>query len=140
MAAAAKKQRLEERKKRALFDNVEDLKKLSKKEYHVFHRQKFYPMPRDITSTFFYRSEHERIYEPIHAPMSTKVCPMKYTDVELLSKDEYFGDALWVTENMGLHKLMVIKQDYCPRLIQHFFATLEFDIREEIGFTWMTMK
>jgi hypothetical protein len=138
VAAAAKKQRLEERKKNALFANVDDLKKLSKQEYREFCVQKFYPMPRDITSTFFYCSEHERIYEQIYAPMSTKVCPMKYMDIELLSKDEYFGDTLWVTEKMCLHKLMVIKQDYCPRLIQQLFATLEFDTREETGFTWMT--
>jgi hypothetical protein len=63
---------------------------------------------------------------------------MNYTGIELLSKDEHFGDALWVTEKMGLHKLMVIKQDYCPRLIQQFFATLEFDTQDHIGFTWMT--
>jgi hypothetical protein len=74
-------------------------------------------MPRDITSTYFYCSEHERIYEKIYAPMRTKVCPMKYTDIEVLSKDEYFVDSSWVTEKMGLHKLMVIKQDYCPWLI-----------------------
>jgi hypothetical protein len=37
-----------------------------------------------------------------------------------------------------LHKLMVIKQYYCPRLIQQFFATLEFDSQDHIGFTWMT--
>jgi hypothetical protein len=95
-------------------------------------------MLRDITSTYFYRSEHERIYEYIYEPMSTKVCPMKYTDIEHLSKDEYFRDALWVTKKMGLHKQMVFKQDYCPRLIQQFFTTLEFDARDEIGFTWMT--
>jgi hypothetical protein len=65
---------------------------------------------------------------------------MKYTDIERLSKDDYFRDSLWVIEKMGLHNLMVFKQDYCPRLIQHFFATLEFDAREEIGFTWMTME
>jgi hypothetical protein len=129
---------LEERKKKSLFANVSDLKKLSKQEYPEFRHQKFYPMPRDIMSTFFYRSEHERTYKQIYAPMSTKVCPMKYTDIEYLSKDEYFGDALWVTENMGLHKLMVIKQDYCLRLIQQFFATLEFDTQDHIGFTWMT--
>jgi hypothetical protein len=39
---------------------------------------------------------------------------------------------------MGLHKIMVIKQDYCPRLIQQFYATLEFDTRDHMGFTWMT--
>jgi hypothetical protein len=62
---------------------------------------------------------------------------MKHMNILHLAKDEYFRDALWVTEKMGLHKLMAFKQDYCPRLIQQFYATLEFDAKEEIGFTWM---
>jgi hypothetical protein len=33
---------------------------------------------------------------------------------------------------------MVFKQDYNPRLIQQFYATLEFDTRDEVGFTWMS--
>jgi hypothetical protein len=33
---------------------------------------------------------------------------------------------------------MVFRQDYNPRLIQQFFATLEFDTRDEVGFTWMS--
>jgi hypothetical protein len=94
-------------------------------------------MPRDINNTFFYRSEHQRIYEQVYACMSTKVCPMKVTNIVSLSKDEYFVDALWV-KKMGLHKLMVFKQDYCPRLIQQFYATLEFDAQDVVGFTWMT--
>jgi hypothetical protein len=65
--------------------------------------------------------------------MSSKVCPMKYTNIESLFKDEYFGDALWVTEKMRLHKLMAIKQDYCPKLIQQFFATLEFDTQDHMA-------
>jgi hypothetical protein len=127
IADAIKKKRLEERNKRALFANIENLKNLSKQEYHEFRSQKFYLMPRDVTCTYFYHSEHERIYEQIYAPMSTKVCPVKFTNILNLSKDEYFEDALWVTEKMGLHKLMVFKQEYSPRLIQQFFATLEFD-------------
>jgi hypothetical protein len=63
---------------------------------------------------------------------------MKYTDIQLLYKDEYFHDALWVTEKLGLHKLMLIKQDYCPNLIQQFYATLEFDTKENVGMTWTT--
>jgi hypothetical protein len=62
---------------------------------------------------------------------------MKFTNIVSLSKDEYFANALWVTEKLGLHKLMVFKQDYNPRLIQQFYATLEFDTRDEVGFTWM---
>jgi hypothetical protein len=73
-----------------LFANVGDLKTLSKQEYREFRGQKFYTMPKDITDTYFYCFDHERIYEQIYAPMRTKVCPMKYTKIELLSKDEYF--------------------------------------------------
>jgi hypothetical protein len=58
VTAAMKKKRLEERKKKSLFANIGDLKKLSKQEYHEFREQKFYAMPRDITSGSFYRSEH----------------------------------------------------------------------------------
>jgi predicted transcriptional regulator len=136
--AAIKKKRLEERKKKSLFANIADLKRLTKQEYHEFREQKFYLMPRDTTSAYFYRIEHERIYEQVYACMSTKVYPMKFTNIVSLSKDEYFADALWVMEKMGLHKLMVFKQDYSHRLIQQFYATLEFDTRDEVGFTWMS--
>jgi hypothetical protein len=117
VTAAVKKKRLEERKKKALFANIVDLKQLTKQEYREFCEQKFYLIPRDITSGSFYRSEHQRIFEQIYDCMSTKVCPMKFTNIVSLSKDEYFADALWVTEKMGLHKLMVFKQDYSPCLI-----------------------
>jgi hypothetical protein len=117
VSTAVKKKRLEERKKKSLFANIVDLKKLTKQEYREFHEQKFYLMPRDTTSTYFYRTEHEKIYEQVYASMSTKVCPMKLTNIVSLSKDEYFSDALWVTKKMGLHKLMAFKQDYSPRLI-----------------------
>jgi hypothetical protein len=138
VAAAAKMQRLEERKKKALFANVSNLKKLSKQEYRDLCYQRFYSLPKDTTSTYLFCSEHERIFQQIYAPMSTKVFPMKYIDSEFLFKDKYFGDTLWVTEKMGLHKLMTIKQNYCPNLIQQFFATLESDDQDHIGFTWMT--
>jgi hypothetical protein len=111
VTAAIKKKRLEERKKKALFANIANLKKLTKQEYCEFREQKFYLMPRDITSGSFYRSEYQRIFEQIYDCMSTKVCPMKFTNIVSLSKDEYFADALWVTEKMELHKLMVFKQD-----------------------------
>jgi hypothetical protein len=138
VAAAIKKKRLEERKKKSLFASISDLKRLSKQEYREFREQKLYAMPRDINSGSFYRLEHQRIYEQVYESMSTKVCPMKFTNIVSLSKDEYFEDALWVTEKLGLHKLIVFKQDYNPRLIHQFFATLEFDTRDEVGFTWMS--
>jgi hypothetical protein len=68
-----KKKRLEERKKKSLFASITDLKRLTKQEYREFHEQKFYAMPRDITSGSFYRSEHQRIFEQVYETMSTKV-------------------------------------------------------------------
>jgi hypothetical protein len=62
MTAVMKKKRLKERKKKSLFANIDDLKKLSKQEYREFREQKFYSMPRDIVSGSFYRSEHQRIF------------------------------------------------------------------------------
>jgi hypothetical protein len=56
VTATVKKKRLEERKKKSLFANISDLKKLTKQEYREFREQKFYVMPRDITSGSFYRS------------------------------------------------------------------------------------
>jgi hypothetical protein len=98
VAAAVKKKWLEERKKKSLFANIADLKKLIKQEYREFREQKFYLMPRDINSGSFYRSEHQRIFEQVYECMSTKVRPMKVTNIVSLSKDEYFSDALWVTQ------------------------------------------
>jgi hypothetical protein len=63
VTTAVKKKRLVERKKKALFANIADLKKLTNQEYCEFHEQKFYLMPRDITSGSFYWSEHQRIFE-----------------------------------------------------------------------------
>jgi hypothetical protein len=60
VTAAVKKKRLEERKKKSLFASISDLKKLTKQEYRKFRAQKFYVIPRDITSGSFYRSESIR--------------------------------------------------------------------------------
>jgi hypothetical protein len=38
VSAAVKKKRLEERKKKALFANIADLKKLTKQEYREFRK------------------------------------------------------------------------------------------------------
>jgi hypothetical protein len=132
------KKRLYERNITTKFDHVTKLKDLSKQEYREFCHHRYYAMPEDNSSAYFWHFKHEKIYKQVYAPMSTKVCLVKYIDNDLLFKDEYFCDALWVTEKMGLHKLMVIKENYSPRMVQQFFATLEFDNRGNIGFTWMT--
>ena len=50
---------------------------------------------------------------------------------------EYFEDAYWVTEKMGLHPLMRISEQYNVELVQQFFATVVFGSTPDIPMTWM---
>jgi hypothetical protein len=78
LCAAIKQKRLDERNKKTKFDHVMNLKDLSKQEYREFCHRRYYSMPKDNTSAYFWRSEHKMIYKQVYAPMSTKVWPMKY--------------------------------------------------------------
>ena len=51
---------------------------------------------------------------------------------------EYFEDAFWVTEKMGLHPLMKMSHQYNIELIHQFFATLVFGNTPDIPMTWMS--
>jgi hypothetical protein len=136
--ATDKQKRLDERNKKAILAYVTNLKKLSKQEYREFHLTHFNSKLKDNSSEFFWRSEHEMICKQVYAPMSTNFFAMKYICIHLPFKVEYFHDALWVTEKLGLHQLLSIKQDYCPNLIQKFYATLDFVTQDNVGMTWMT--
>jgi hypothetical protein len=92
--AAEKQRRLDERNKKAKLASVTKLRNLSKFEFREFRLARYYSKPKDNESEYFWRSDHEMIHRQIYAPMSTKVCLMKYTDIPLLYKDEYFHDAL----------------------------------------------
>ena len=70
-----------------------------------------------------------------------KVCPMQPINLERMLEDrnrEYFEDAFWVTEKMGLHPLMKISQPYNIELVHQFFATLVFGSSPDIPMTWMS--
>ncbi|KAK1692254.1 hypothetical protein QYE76_008951 [Lolium multiflorum] len=77
------------------------------------------------------------IFKDIYEPMK-KVRPMQAIDVELLAVNNHFEDAIWVTERMGLQKLMKVQCDYSPYLIKQFFATLAFKKDEERTIKWMS--
>jgi hypothetical protein len=63
------------------------------------------------------------IFKDIYEP-KTKVRPMQAIDVDQLAHNDHFEDAIWVTERMGLHKLMKIQCNYNIPCIQKFYATL----------------
>ena len=53
-------------------------------------------------------------------------------------KHDYFKDAMWICEELGLLPLMQIKEDYNVELVHQFFATLVFGNKPELDFQWMS--
>ena len=91
----------------------------------------------DIEDPRFWCMEQLYIYKDIYEPMK-KVRQMQAIDVELLSQNNHFEDAIWVTERMGLHKLMKAQCEYSVPLIKQFYATLAFKKDEERTIQWMS--
>ncbi|KAK1693781.1 hypothetical protein QYE76_010478 [Lolium multiflorum] len=67
-----------------------------------------------------------------------KVRPMQAIDVELLSQNKNFEDAIWVTERMGLRKLMKVQCDFSVPLIKQLYATLTFKKDDDRTMQWMS--
>jgi hypothetical protein len=61
--------------------------------------------------------------------------PQKVIDFKHLLKSDYFKDALWITEKLGLHSIIQLKQDYNILIVHQFFATLVFGDGEELAMT-----
>ncbi|KAK1627926.1 hypothetical protein QYE76_002241 [Lolium multiflorum] len=91
----------------------------------------------EIEDKRFWCMEQEFIFKDIYEPMK-KVRPMQAINVDLLDVNNYFEDAIWVTERMGLQDLMKIQCNYSPDLIKQFFATLAFKKDAEHTMEWMT--
>ncbi|KAK1662579.1 hypothetical protein QYE76_050738 [Lolium multiflorum] len=91
----------------------------------------------DIEDRRFWCMEQIYIFKDIYEPMK-KVRPMQAIDVEVLSQNNHFEDAIWVTGRMGLQKLMKVQCDYNPDLIKQFYATLAFKKDEEHTMQWMS--
>jgi len=66
------------------------------------------------------------------------VCPQKVPDFDHMYTHNYYSNAIWITEKLGLHDLMKKMQDYNISLIHQFFATLVFDTNEQRSMRWMT--
>ena len=85
------------------------LNKVSERDYIAIRRHHWYSKPRDetITDTSFWNKVQQAIFEEIYDPMSYKVCPMHVLDFEQFEqREDYFAEAVAITKQLGLHKLM----------------------------------
>ena len=114
-AAAREKKDLEMRReaaKRLKFSHLETLKGLSTLEFIEMRVMDFYNMERTSRLPTFWWTEQELFMKDIYKKLkSNKVCPMQPINLGRMleaQNREWFEDAYWVTEKMGLHPLMKI--------------------------------
>ncbi|KAK1682994.1 hypothetical protein QYE76_043842 [Lolium multiflorum] len=121
-------------------DPRENYKTMDPVSYSAIRMKNWYEdLPRDeeTEGRKFWCMEQEYIYKDIYEPMP-KVRPMQAINVEDLSENNHFEDAIWVTGRMGLQDLMKIRCDYSPELVKQFFATLAIQKDEDRTMEWMT--
>ena len=80
--------------------------------------------------------KEKEIYEKLSA--ANAVCVQKVLNLSALSTKPYFQEALWIVRKLGLEKLMVTQQNYTIKIVQLFFATVEFGNDEDVTLTWIT--
>jgi hypothetical protein len=79
-------------------------------------------MDLEIEDTRFWCTEQLFICKYIYQKMD-KVRPMHPLDIDTLAEKDHFQVDVWVTRQMGLHKLMRLKHDYNIPLIRQFYST-----------------
>ncbi|KAK1609489.1 hypothetical protein QYE76_033162 [Lolium multiflorum] len=134
---APRKSSASRQKNKATRENYKTMDPIS---YSAIRMKNWYEdLPRDeeTEGRKFWCMEQEFIYKDIYEPMP-KVRPMQAINVEDLSEDDHFADAIWVTGRLGLQDLMKIKCDYSPELVKQFFATLAIKKDEDRTMEWMT--
>ncbi|KAK1653789.1 hypothetical protein QYE76_071594 [Lolium multiflorum] len=135
--SAPRKSSTSRQKNKDLRENYKTMDPIS---YSAIRMKNWYEdLPRDeeTEGRKFWCMEQEYIYKDIYEPMP-KVRPMQAINVDDLSEDDHFADAIWVTGRMGLQDLMKIKCDYSPELVKQFFATLAIKKDEDRTMEWMT--
>ena len=128
--------------KRLKFSQLDTLKGLSTHEYIEMRVMDFYNMDKNSRLPTFWRTEQELFMKDIYKKLkSNKVCPMQPINLDRMLEAhnrEYFEEAYWVTEKMGLHPLMKISEQYNIELIHQFYATVTFGSSPNIPITWMS--
>ncbi|KAK1677837.1 hypothetical protein QYE76_038685 [Lolium multiflorum] len=118
----------------------ENYKTMDPVSYSAIRQKNWYddvPRDEDIAGRRYWCAEQEFIFKDIYEPMKN-LRPMQAIDVEILTINNHFEDAIWVAGRMGLHDIMKIQCDYSPDLVKQFFATLAIRKDEEHTMEWMT--
>jgi hypothetical protein len=105
------------RKGKDLWINHKDMDSI---EYAAIRQKNWYEdMERnlEIEDTRFWCTEQLFTYKDIYQKMD-KLRPMHRLALDTLAEKDHFSDVVWVTEQMGLHKLMRLQHDYSVPLIQ----------------------
>src|SRR3954468_21483530 len=103
----------EECAKRAKYDNLQSLAKMSKGEYRELRKTDFYALPRTNEDPRYWRKEQAVLMKDVYGVLTrSPVCPLKFMSVEKMRQSPYFNDALWICEKLGLYNLMELHEDY----------------------------
>ncbi|KAK1648336.1 hypothetical protein QYE76_066141 [Lolium multiflorum] len=118
----------------------ENYKTMDPVSYAAIRQKNWYddvPRDEDIAGRRYWCAEQEFIFMDIYEPMKN-LRPMQAIDVDILTVNDHFEDAIWVAGKLGLHDIMKIQCDFSPALVKQFFATLAIRKDEEHTMEWMT--
>ena len=65
----------------------------------------------------FWCAEQEYIYKDVYATLSKPIRPISVTNLDHLSKQEYWSEAYDILDKLGLLPLMTVQCDYNAQLI-----------------------
>ena len=137
--AAEKKRAAELRKKgKQARPNYNDM---ANADYILVRRKDWYSeveCDHGLLDQSFWCAEQEYIYKDVYATLSKPIRPMSATNLDHLSKQEYWSEAYDILDKLGLLPLMTVQCDYNPQLILQFYATVVFCNDEPTTLKWMS--
>ena len=108
------------------FDHITTLKDVNDTDFITMRKRINYDMAVTSTDSRFIRKEQELIFKELYSTLAQPVCPMRHVNFEKLMKKEYFHDAVWICQKLGLQHLMELDHPYSIEQIQQFYATVVF--------------
>ena len=92
----------------------------------------------ELDDRSFWCAEQGYIYKDVYTTLAKPIRPMAATDLDHLSRQEYFADAYNVLDQMGLLPLMTVQCDYNAHFILQFYSTVVFSTDVPMKIKWMT--
>lgn len=142
---AAEKERQEQQLKRAASRKKKgketrvSYKTMDLTDYGTLRQGDWYarfPRDTDIEDSSFWCMEQLFIYKDIYHDMNVR--PMHPISLNYLKSKDYFDDTVFITKQLGLHKLMEFQCNYNVHLVQQFFSTLVMVGDDSHTLKWMT--